>query len=101
MAKHNSDANWVTIDPSSLPDQTRAAYENYKTAYRIMKEQREAFEGLMQNGVPEGQRIILGYNFGKLSAAIVADDRKPAKAKAATQSLAEFLASQSAQGQRT
>lgn len=100
MAKHESNAVWTTIDPASLSETQADAYAAYKALYRSMKDAREAFEGAMQAGVPDGQRMILGYNFGKLSAAIVPDDRKPAKAKATTQSLAEFLAAQSAQGHR-
>lgn len=99
MAKHSSDAQWVTIDPETLHDHAKQAYSEYKIAYRVMKEQRERFETLMQAGVPEGSRMVLGYNFGKLSAAIVPDDRKP-KAVKSTQSLAEFLAAQAAGGRQ-
>lgn len=100
MTKHKSDAVWTTIDPATLQDDQRQAYAEYKDAYKDMKARRETFEQMMQEGVPAGQRMILGYNFGKLSAAIVLDDRKPAKAKATTQSLAEFLAAQANSGQR-
>ena len=44
--------------------------------------------------LPVGKRMVCGYNFGKLSVAIVDDDRKPAKAQPAKQSLADFLAAQ-------
>lgn len=100
MARDNT-ANWVEIDPSTLSEAQRVAYSEYKDTYKIMKEYRLAFERSMQAGVPEGMRMVLGYNFGKLSAAIVADDRKPAKAKASTQSLADFLKAQGAQGYRS
>lgn len=94
------EANWVEINVSSLQPEQAQAYEAYKAKYREMKVCREAFESIMQTGVPDGSRMILGYNFGKLSAAIVPDDRKPAKAKASTQSLAEFLAAQANAGRR-
>lgn len=100
MAKHESNAQWVTIDPASLPQEQLRAYDAYKVKYREMKEAREAFETMMQLGVPEGSRMILGYNFGKLSAAIVPDDRKPAKSKV-TASLQDFLAAQASAGRRT
>lgn len=100
MARDNT-ANWVQIDIETLAAEQRKAYDDYKAAYRLMKDAREVFERSMQEGVPEGSRIVLGYNFGKLSAAIVADDRKPAKAKTSTQSLADFLKAQGAQGYRS
>lgn len=93
------EANWVELDPSTLTAAQQESYHAYKAAYRVMKDQRVEFEREMQAGVPEGSRMVLGYNFGKLSAAIVPDDRKPAKAKS-TQSLSEFLAAQGASGQR-
>lgn len=101
MAQRKTAAEWIQIDIDSLSNQQRFAYDEYKAKYRLTKEARENFENTMQLGVPDGMRIVLGYNFGKLSAAIVSDDRKPAKAKASTQSLAEFLAAQAAGGRRT
>ena len=67
-----------------------------------MKVQRQEFETMLSNAatLPEGKRMIFGYNFGKLSVAIVDDDRKPAKATPAKQSLSDFIASQVAAGKR-
>jgi hypothetical protein len=87
------DAVWTTIDPASLPQEAKALYDAYKTQYRVMKEAREAFENYVGKGVPKGQRMVFGYNFGKLSVALVVDDRKPKQA-APKQTLAEFLAAQ-------
>lgn len=100
MANNKGDAVWVEIDPETLDADQKQAYDGYKAIYREMKAQRERFEASMSQGVPEGQRMIFGYNFGKLSVAIVADDRKP-KAGKPKQSLAEFLASQQAAGLHT
>ena len=101
MAK-DSTAVWSEIDPSTLPEQIKHAYVYYKDMYRAMKEQRQSFEEAMTNAaeLPQGKRVIFGYNFGKLSVAIVDDDRKPAKAAPAKQSLADFIASQASAGRR-
>ena len=102
MAKANSDAVWTEINPETLPEQIKHAYDYYKEMYREMKEQRQCFEKAMADTaeLPTGKRMIFGYNFGKLSVAIVDDDRKPAKATPAKQSLADFIASQSEAGKR-
>lgn len=96
------EANWVEIDPSTLHDYEAQAYAGYKQAYKDMKTAREVFESRMQAaaGLPEGKRLVFGYNFGKLSVAIVDDDRKPVKAQAPKQTLAQFLASQANSGNR-
>ena len=101
MAKDNS-AVWSEINPDTLPIEIAQAYALYKEMYREMKAQRTQFETMLSNAasVPEGKRIVFGYNFGKLSVAIVDDDRKPAKATPAKQSLADFIASQQAAGRR-
>jgi hypothetical protein len=96
MPKHV--ATWVEIDAEALAIDQRQAYDEYKAAYRDMKVLRTEFERSMGQALPEGKRMIFGYNFGKLSVALVEDDRKPAKP--AKQSLAEFLASQAEAGRR-
>lgn len=88
------DAVWVEIDPETMAPEQTAAYRAYKEAYRAMKAQREGFEASMAQGVPEGKRMIFGYNFGKLSVAVVDDDRAKAKPKAVKMSLAEYLEQQ-------
>lgn len=102
MAKSPTTANWQTIDPASLSVPIQKQYERYKAAYREMKVEREAFETALreQAALPTGKKLVIGYNFGKLSFAVVDDDAKPSTAKGAT-SLSAFLASQSAQGKRT
>ena len=96
MAKvARTDAVWVEVAVESLPQQAQEAYQYYKSQYTAMKGARETFENAMatQAKLPEGKRMVFGYNFGKLSVAVVADDRKP-KAEAKRQSLADVLAGQ-------
>lgn len=88
---HKVKADWITVDVDTLAPDLRARYDAYKACYRAMKEARTAFEDAMQSNVPEGERMICGYNFGKLSVAIVPDERKPAQAPKGVVSLAEFL----------
>lgn len=98
--KHQVKADWLTIDPTTLSEDQRKNYETYKTCYRVMKQAREDFETSMQAGVPEGERMICGYNFGKLSVAIVPDERKAAAVPKGVVSLAAFLAQRQASGAR-
>ena len=102
MAKANQDAVWCELNPDTLPNNIKGTYIAYKDMYKLMKEARTSFETRLSANahVPEGKRMIFGYNFGKLSVAIVDDDRKPAKATPAKQSLADFIASQSEAGKR-
>jgi hypothetical protein len=101
MAREQIKAEWQTIDVDTLNEGQREVYDNYKVAYRHMKACREVFEARMTEDaqLPSGQRLVFGYNFGKLSIAAVADDRKPA-AKSAPQSLSAFLASAATSGRR-
>lgn len=81
-AKAKSDAVWSELNVDSLEAGDLANYESYKILYRQMKVAREAFEQGLQRLAPEGERLIFGYNFGKLSVAIVEATDKP-KAKGA------------------
>ena len=101
MAKDNS-AVWHEIDPLTLTDEVKYAYDQYKAQYAAMKAARLTFETMLaaQAAPVEGKRVVFGYNFGKLSVAIVDDDRKPAKATPAKQSLADFIAAQASAGRR-
>ena len=91
MAKSPTTANWQTIDTDTLPVPIAKQYANYKEAYAEMKAERLAFEDAVRKLIacPTGKRVVFGYNFGKLSVALVADDAKPATAKGAV-SLASF-----------
>lgn len=100
MAKTPSTLNWQTIDPATLSVPLQKQYARYKDAYREMKAERDAFEAAMREAAPtpQGMKLAIGYNFGKLSVALAPDDAKPATAKG-TLSLSDFLKSQG--GRRT
>jgi hypothetical protein len=98
MAKNERAAlSWIEIDPASLTSEQQAAYAGYKDQYRLMKVARERFEASMQVDAPHGKRLVMGYNFGKLSVAIDAA-KVEAKTSKGTQTLAAFLATQAANG---
>jgi len=102
MAKANQDATWTELNVDTLAAPFATAYAEYKELYRTMKAKRTEFETMVSDvaALPQGKRMVFGYNFGKLSVAIVDDERKPAKATPAKQSLAYFIAAQQAQGRR-
>ncbi len=109
MAKED----WKQVDESTLAkavgqDQAFVIWQQYqasKQAYRAYKEQRDAFEALMQTGfaemLPAGMELKFGYNFGKLSIAVGPVTERKASAKAETETLGDWLAGQAASGQRT
>lgn len=82
MAKQiKKDADWKTIDTATLATPIADAFNAYKDSYKDMKASREEFESLVAKslGLPDGKRVIFGYNYGKLSMAIVDDDKPAAK----------------------
>lgn len=90
MAKTTkSDAVWNTINTETLPTSIKDAYAGYKDAYKDMKEARLAFETLISKAIDpaKGKRVIFGYNFGKLSVAVVDDDAPKSKAASSAVSL--------------
>jgi len=95
-----ADAQWMDIDVGTLSAEAQAAYSEYKDAQRKAAALREMFEQTAVAGMtmPQGKRMVFGYRFGKLSAALVDDDRKTSKPKQAKGSLSDFLASQGANG---
>lgn len=94
-----ADVNWMDIAVSTLTDEAQVAYAEYKDAQRKAAQLRQAFEDAAVSGldIPQGKRMVFGYRFGKLSAALVEDERKATK-KQAKGSLSDFLAAQSANG---
>lgn len=80
--KAKSGAVWSELNVESLETAQLQLYSDYKDLYKEMKAAREEFETAMQVHAPEGKRLIFGYNFGKLSVAIVEATDKP-KAKGA------------------
>ena len=100
---HEVKAAWKVVDVDTLPANLRSAYQDYKTAYAYMKEARETFEKSMQAAatLPTHERLVFGYNFGKLSVAIVPAEPAKPKTDRNAMSLAEFLAAKRAEGART
>jgi hypothetical protein len=100
MAK--TEAVWHEIDPASLHAEAAEAYGEYKRLYRAAKDAREVFEASMSKAaaLPSDKRMVFGYNFGKLSVAVVENDVKLAKHKP-RQSLSSFMDTLKAQGRRT
>lgn len=85
MAITKTAATWTQIDINSLPADIAKAYSVYKTSYAAMKEARLHFETKLAHvlDTPQGKRAVFGYNFGKLSIAIVDDDKPATKATSA------------------
>jgi hypothetical protein len=103
MAK-DTQLNWVDMDVDALGDKAKGAYEAYKTAQRAAAELRTQFEAMVNKTVAErmpGKKLVFGYRFGKLSAALVVAEEAKAKPAQGKMSLSDFLAGQAAQGRRT
>src|SRR6185437_7634122 len=100
MAKAQSEAQWQDIDVDSLDESLKTPYELYKEAQREAAKLRAAFEQDMNDaaGLPEGKKLVFGYRFGKLSAAIVDDTSKPKVRPNGKLSLGEYLKAQQLQG---
>lgn len=83
--------DWTQLDPASLSPALRAAYDAYKEAARHAESMRKTFEASMTNAIDpmDGEKVVFGYRFGKLSLAIAPAD-KPRKPSAAV-SLADFI----------
>ncbi len=96
MAK---DTSWTNINVNTLDQEHQDNYTAYKAAYALMKEAKQCFEAGMRDkaGLPKGKLLVFGYNFGKLSLAVVEDDRKTAS-PSKTKGLGDFLAMQAASG---
>jgi hypothetical protein len=101
MAKQaRTDAVWVEIDASTLKGECASAYAEYKAAYKVAKEWKQRFEIRMEQeaNLPEDKRLVFGYNFGKLSVAVVENDHKAKVTKAGAQSLSQYLAGMTQKG---
>ena len=90
----NDKANWQNVNVETLPSSIRDAYDNYKEAYKAMKDERDTFETALRSALasatPKGKRIAIAYNFGKLSIAIV-DDTTPKASTAKALNLADLI----------
>jgi hypothetical protein len=69
-----STLTWTEIEVDTLDEGQQLAYAEYKDAQRKAAKLRAEFEAMMQAGVPEGQRMVFGYRFGKLSVALAPKD---------------------------
>lgn len=105
MARQKLD--WQDIDIGSLNAKQAKAYEAYKTAYKAyseckqaveMRERRDAFEKVMQEGVAKGYRLAVNFMWGKLSTALVPIAKATTKPKL---TLAEYLKRAQASGVAT
>ena len=85
--------DWTQLDPDTLSADLRKAYDDYKAANKAAQTMRNVFEAMMTNAIDplDTEKVIFGYNFGKLSLAIV-PAYKP-KRRTAAISLADYLAS--------
>ena len=95
---YQTELTWTQVDPNTLSEGDYQRYQDYKTAYKAMKEAKARFEGDMQVNAPEGMCLKFGYNFGKLSIALDKAQVVTKKATSGTQSLSAFLAMQNNSG---
>lgn len=97
------DAVWQDINVTTLSAELQEKYEAYKVAQRAAAELRTAFEKAVNEAseLPYGMRLVFGYRFGKLSAALVKDEAKSVQGTKAKQSLSDFLAAQAQGGHRS
>lgn len=90
-------ADWRNVDPDSLTDELQLAYEEYRECNRKAQAAREAFEKAFSTAVPcpRGQRLAFGYRFGKLSIAVIPDDKPKATSGAKSPfTMADLIAMQ-------
>lgn len=102
MAKrvYDDKADWQKLDAASLPEREARAYASYKEAYRHAATLRVHFEECLREAmpVPEGKRLVVNYNFGNLSVAVVDGKQETAKTVKSALSLADWIAQQQASG---
>ena len=82
---------WTQIDTETLNATATAALAKLRAANEAARAAREQFEAIITDLIDpaDGERVIFGYRFGKLSLAIAPAD-KPRKPSAAV-SLADFI----------
>lgn len=91
----DNDTTWINVDQDDMSKATLKAYGDYRDLQALANEARKAFEAEFVKGqrAPAGKRFAFGYKFGKLSVALVDDDR-PVKVARPKLTLAEYLAQQ-------
>lgn len=67
---------WFEIDPATLQGEQLKLWQAYKDQYKTASETRAKFETAMRKEaqLPPGRRLVVGYNFGKLSVSNLVDD---------------------------
>jgi len=90
-AKPADKPDWMEIDPSSLPQSAQDALATYRAAQDIANKAKAELAQIMTDLVDplDSEQLILGFNYGKFSLAIV--PKAKAKAKSAAVSLADFI----------
>lgn len=70
-----SEIVWHEIDPATLKGDQLKAWHAYKALYKQASDQRAMFETLLRKeaDLPAGRRLVVGYNFGKLSVSNMVD----------------------------
>lgn len=99
MSNENTTSEWREIDPTSLSGPEAKAYAAYKAAYAQTKAARKVFEDQLRavaktKGVADGvsKRLLISYNFGKLSIATTTEPAKAAKSSAKTVNWSQLAA---------
>lgn len=70
-------ANWVKVDPSTLPEALRAKFAALEKARSAEREARQNFEMAFvaasekAKKIPSGKEVVFGYRFGGLAVAVV------------------------------
>ncbi len=85
---------WHEIDTATLKGDQLKAWQDYKAAYAQASKHRADFEALLrkQASLPAGRRLVVGYNFGKLSVSNLVDDGGGNKSSKKAKSLSDALA---------
>jgi hypothetical protein len=86
-----TDTEWVTIEPTGLTPKQRRAWQSYQEATKAAKEQREALETILQEGLPKGKSLLVNLRFGKLQVALVTASARTTKVDTKARSLADYL----------
>lgn len=89
-----TDVTWKQVDVTTLSAPAQKLWSELKAKQAEARIAREAFEvaliATVAGELPQGKRLAFGYKFGKLSIAVVADDKK-AKPQAVPLTLAQTL----------
>jgi hypothetical protein len=85
-------SDWKRIDVRTLTPAQNKAYVELKEKQRAFLSSKQAFESLMQAGVPAGHVLHFSYKWGTLSALLTQGERKIPTKPVNTVSLSEYIA---------